>query len=198
MTATEPKRKFPAADALAVAKELCAAIKPVTEALIVAGSLRRRRPQVGDVEILFIPKKRIENDPTVLRLGDEPKMEVDEVELALWRLTLEGMISRRKNARGNVTWGPQNKLALHAASGIPVDLFAAKPENWWNLVVCRTGNAAHNIRLCQSARAKGWKWSPYGEGFYDNRGTLVYRVNSERDVFDGVGLKWREPWERNV
>jgi len=50
------KVKYPRMAALSVAKELCDLLKPVTQRLIVAGSLRRRKEQVGDVEIVFIPK----------------------------------------------------------------------------------------------------------------------------------------------
>ncbi len=49
------KTKYPRADAIAVARELCAVLKPVAARIIVAGSLRRQRPMVGDVEILYIP-----------------------------------------------------------------------------------------------------------------------------------------------
>ena len=38
--------------------------------------------------------------------------------------------------------------------------------------------------------------NPYGAGFTDGHGNLV-PVTSERDVFELVGLKYLEPWERN-
>ena len=52
------KTRFPRAAAIAVARELCEALKPHCERLIVAGSLRRMKQQVGDVEIVYIPKIR--------------------------------------------------------------------------------------------------------------------------------------------
>ena len=52
----ELKQKFPRADALSVAKKLCDALKPVCARIIVCGSLRRRKPTVGDVEVLFVPR----------------------------------------------------------------------------------------------------------------------------------------------
>ena len=60
------KQKFPRAAALAVAKELCDALKPLAEKLIVAGSLRRRKQEVGDVEIVFVPKIEMRADPSDL------------------------------------------------------------------------------------------------------------------------------------
>lgn len=190
-----PKPRYPANDALAVARELCAVLKPATTALMAVGSLRRRRPTVGDLELLFIPKLGEKPDPQDL-LGR--KLVVDEIDLAIWRLLTSGILAKRPNVNGSATWGPLNKLAVHAASGLPVDLFAANTGNWWCQVVCRTGSAGHNVRVCEAAQAKGWKWNPYGEGLYDRHGALQRKVLSERDLFEAVGLPWLEPWERNL
>jgi DNA polymerase/3'-5' exonuclease PolX len=195
---TPPKPRFPANDALAVAREICAVLKPASEVMLVAGSLRRRRPEVGDVEVLFVPVKRRKSDPGQLSLAGAPTVEVDEAELAIWQLVQAGVLKKRLKANGTETWGTKNRLAVHVASGIPVDLFSAQEANWWSLVVCRTGSAHHNIRVCEAAKAKGWHWNPYGAGFYDRHKTLVRRVTSERDLFEAVGLPWREPWERNL
>jgi DNA polymerase/3'-5' exonuclease PolX len=83
----------------------------------------------------------------------------------------------------------------HVASGIPADLFAATRENWWNYLVCRTGPADSNMRICMGAQARGWKWNPYGAGFSDPEGN-VRVMDSERAVFDFVGLPYREPEAR--
>jgi hypothetical protein len=45
-------------------------------------------------------------------------------------------LQKRASEKGTFSWGPKNKLALHRA-GIPVDLFSATEDNWWNYVVCR-------------------------------------------------------------
>jgi hypothetical protein len=42
-----------------------------------------------------------------------------------------GILERRLNALGHETYGPKYKLMRHA-SGIPVDLFAATEESWFN------------------------------------------------------------------
>lgn len=55
MSATS-KTRFPRALALDVARELVAALKPVCDRLVIAGSLRRRKTEVGDVEVLYIPR----------------------------------------------------------------------------------------------------------------------------------------------
>jgi DNA polymerase/3'-5' exonuclease PolX len=183
------KTKFPRAAAIAVAKELCAALAPLTERLIVAGSLRRRKQEVGDVEIIYIPKTTMQPD------GLFDQKEVNLVDTALEIFLREKLLGKRKNSRGSEMWGQKNKLAVHLASGIPVDLFSATPENWFNYLVCRTGGADSNTRIASTAQAKNWQWNPYGPGFTNERGEIV-PVLAERDVFDFVGLPYLEPWER--
>lgn len=191
------KTKYPRADALKVAKELCDLLKPLCAVkpdgspyLIVAGSLRRRKSEVGDVEILYVPQMVSVPDG----LFEQKLMSrVDDLLDVLMRSP--AIIAKRKNVNGSVMWGAKNKLAVEVASGIPVDFFAATEANWFNYLVCRTGGAENNTLIASAAQAKGWKWNPYGEGFTDERGQLV-PVRAERDVYDLLGLEYKEPWER--
>ena len=96
---------------------------------------------------------------------------------------------------GRTIWGPKNKLMRHVPSGIPVDLFAATERNWYSLLICRTGSAELNKRICVAAQEHGWKWKPY-EGLQDEKGQMHY-PQIEQDVFAYVGLPWLEPWERS-
>lgn len=189
------KRKYPRVEAIAVAKELCDALKPHCERLIVAGSLRRRRMEVGDVEILYIPKLRPVEIPAedffqAARVG-----QLDDAEARLDWLLEQGVIAQRRNVRGATTWGAKNKLAVHVASGIPVDFFASSEASWFNYLVCRTGGAETNVRIASAAKAKGWQWNPYRAGF-SRDGEPEFFAKSEQDVFEFVGLPYREPWER--
>ena len=145
-----------------VAQELCRELTPNSERIIVAGSLRRRKTEVGDVEILFVPKMGKIAD--LLDLLGHP-MVVNFAEAAIESLLLSGVLEKRRNANGVTAWGKANKLAVHQPSGIPVDLFTATLANWWNYLVCRTGGAENNVAICQGAIDRGWKWNPYGDGF---------------------------------
>ena len=129
------KQRFPRAEALAIADELVATFLPYVDRIVIAGSLRRRKPDVGDIEIMYIPTVEERKDDSGLFVT----MEVNLVDEQLQVLEAEGKLERRKNALGRETYGPKNKLMRHVASGIPVDLFAATVENWWNYLVCRTG-----------------------------------------------------------
>lgn len=191
---SEAKQRYPRALACRVARELCAALEPVTCRLIVAGSLRRRKPDVGDVEILFIPRR----GPAARPSDFFARPNVDLAAELLDRLLQTGCLAQRLSVRGLPAWGPSNKLAVHVATGMPVDFFTATEENWFNYLVCRTGSAETNRRIAMAAQAHGIKWNPYGAGFEIPNGlaSRVHRVTSEQEVFARVKLPYLEPWQR--
>ena len=183
--------KFARSVALEAARELCWVLKEVCVCgrIICAGSLRREKEQVGDVELLYIPEFATE------RAGLFDTERVNLVDRKLADLLAAGVLGKRRNVNGAETWGTKNKLAFHCASGVPVDLFEATQANWFNYLVCRTGGARSNVEVASAAQRKGWKWNPYGPGFTDQHGAIV-PVTCERDVFDLMGLPYREPRDR--
>ena len=192
---SKPKQKHPASVAWPAAKELVAALAPWCEPdrLLVAGSLRRGKSQVSDIEILYVPKFADEPTPGEM-FGTQT---VNLASRQLLELLDQDEIAYRLNVKGQETWGEQIKLGVHVASNVPVDFFQARPESWWNYLVCRTGPAESNLRIATAARARGWKWEPYSSGFV--RGNEPHDrvvMESERAVFEFVGLPYAEPQER--
>jgi DNA polymerase/3'-5' exonuclease PolX len=191
-------RRFPRADAIAVTRELISLLQPCCSRLLVAGSLRRRKPDVGDIELVFIPHMIEGTDPEDM-FGK--KIAVNAMDFALDLMIKEGLLSKRPSKDGRTAWGPKNKFAVHQPSGIPIDFFTGDVENWWNLVVCRTGGAQSNVEIAGTAKRAGWNWNPYGMGFSRPNPErvgwwLIKPIHSEQEVFEFVGLPYRDPWER--
>lgn len=184
------KKKWPRAAALDVAQELVAALTPFCTRIEVAGSLRRKKPDVGDVEILFIPQI----DKVQVGFFETDIADANRAEEEIDRLLRRRVILKRVSVNGAAAWGEKNKLAVHARSGIPVDLFATTEDSWFNYLVCRTGPAELNVAICNAAQQKGWKWNPYGAGF--SRIGHIEPMKSERAVFEFVGLPYSEPEHR--
>ena len=189
----EPTR-WPRSVALAVVRDLLPHLQPACERLVVAGSLRRKKPDVGDIELVYISK--VES----YRADFFESCIVQSADDVLAKLIDSGVIAMRPNIDGRFSWGPKNKLAIHCASGIPIDFFSTTQGNWWNYLVCRTGPKESNIRIATAAEALGWRWNPYGSGF-SRGGALAgpaksHDVASEREVFDFVGLPYLQPHER--
>ncbi len=211
MSTAAPKIRYPRALAISAAKEICDVLKPHCERLIVAGSLRRRKESVGDIEILYVPKlevmpQMVQADllapPPAPQFRDLAECQINAM-AGYFKHAVTGvpfraknyLITQRRNATGHVTWGEKNKYAVHIRTQIPVDFFKATAVNWWNYLVCRTGSAENNIRISEAAQKKGWKWHPYDAGFTDERGKII-PATSEQDVFALAGLEYREPKDR--
>lgn len=183
------KKRFDRKIAISVAKELTSWLLGSCERIIVAGSLRRRKLKVGDVEILYIPTFKLEKADL---FAQEP---VNQVDRCLENLIKVGVIAKRKNVNGSEVWGAKNKLAVHVHSGIPVDFFSTTVEAWFNYLVCRTGGAQNNTLIAEAYQRRGMKWNPYSAGFTDRDGTQK-RNDSEAAVYEHAGLRYLHPWER--
>lgn len=189
-------KKYPLGIGLKVAGELVEMMEPHCERVQVAGSIRRSKLQIGDVEILYIPKLEIRQSG----LFQEDTTVSDLTYNFLERCLRMGILEKRKNKNGSEIWGCKNKLAVHRESGLPVDLFGTSKASWSNYLVCRTGPGELNIEIAKRAKERGWKWNPYGSGFskIDSMGCPhEHIVNSEQDVFAFVGLPWMEPEDRS-
>ncbi|MBA7555427.1 hypothetical protein ES705_48089 [subsurface metagenome] len=165
--------------AKAIADELVELLRLACERLVVAGSIRRRKPDVGDIELLCIPKF-VEG--------------VDQLDQKLKWLIGTHVLEYRPNKKGSIVYGPKNKLLRHADSDIGVDIFSTDEECWWVALVVRTGPKESNIAIATTAQKRGWRLRAYGAGFDTPEGLI--RCKSERDVFELVGLPYKEPRER--
>lgn len=168
------------ARARSIAEELKALLAPECQRITIAGSIRRRKPVVGDIELLVIPKY----------LGG-----VDQLDEEIKKLMAERLLGYRRNTRGSIAYGPKNKLLVHLPSGIGVDVFSTSEDCWWVSLVVRTGGEITNRRIATAAIRKGWHLQVYGHGFSTPRGDVVCR--SEEEVFRAVGLPYLEPWGRD-
>jgi DNA polymerase/3'-5' exonuclease PolX len=184
------KTKVPLEEAQEVACELLEALEPCCERIEIAGSIRRKKPMVGDIEVLYVPQNR--PGERVDLFAETPV--VAAIDLVLNLLLVRGVLTYRPTATAKRVWGPSNKFAVHARSGIGVDFFSTGEMSWWNYLVCRTGGATTNTQIASAANAKGWTWHPTADGF--TRGHERHRVTSEEDVFSFVGLPYLQPWER--
>jgi DNA polymerase/3'-5' exonuclease PolX len=176
------KTRFPRAKAISVAREVAAILAPNCQRIIVAGSLRRGKAEVGDIEVVYIPKFEMGNVP-----GDmfaEERVNLADRAIAL--MEARGILARRTNVNGSTMFGSKNKLMEHCDSGIPADLFSTNEDSWFNYLVCRTGPAESNTAVAVAAKRRGWHWNPYGSGF--TRDGALHSITSEADVFRFVGL----------
>ena len=181
MTVT-PKIRWSLAEAQDVASELVAHLGPVCDRLQVAGSIRRRVEQVGDIELLCVPRISRSwsgGDMLERRLADD---------------LYDRLLQKRLGKGGRTTYGPKNKLLVHVPSSIPVDIFTTDARNWGMAMVVRTGSADFNIQLMIRFRQLGMAGHAYG-GVTAVGGQEI-DCPDEETVFRLAGWTWIPPEER--
>ena len=120
--------------------------------IVVAGSIRRRVADIGDVEILAIPKTRRDLD----LFGEPVGLPIDALHEYLEGLERSGTVRKRRDKNGRPAWGPKLKRISWPldAIEIAVDLFCTSAETWGALLAIRTGPWEFSKRLV-TQRAKG-------------------------------------------
>jgi DNA polymerase/3'-5' exonuclease PolX len=189
---TGDKPQFPLDEAGVIADRIVDRLLPACHRIVVAGSIRRRKPMVSDIEILYVDQTEMRPSPY-----DMFKTAVfNHADQAIREMERDGTLKRRLSRVGKETYGELNKLMVHIASGIPVDLFATTEANFPNALVMRTGPRELNERIAVAARKQGFTWKVYGAGFENLITGEIVPMTSEREVFSFVDLPYAEPEHR--
>jgi DNA polymerase/3'-5' exonuclease PolX len=186
-------------DARDVAEDLVAVLSPACERIEIAGSVRRRKPIVHDIELVAIP--RVVERPLTGLLFEETHP-VNLLQEAIDQLLADDnapLLARQvENHRQDGTIEVQEKLgqAFKALTwhGIPVDLFITDAERWGCIFALRTGPGDWNIRLVQDCRRVN---RSVAGGRVLHLGIPV-PTHEEADFFRELGQPWLDPWERQV
>ena len=149
------KDPTPFDEALPIALTLLARLEPACERIVVAGSIRRRQPEVGDIELVAIPA--FEDEPDGLWGGTKPR---NRLQTQIAALVGEGDLS--------VVSGGERYAKL-TYGGMQVDLFmVSQPAQWGVILALRTGPAEYSQRLVARALALGMhvqggalRWGPH-------------------------------------
>lgn len=185
--------------AYSVATELVERLADACERIEIAGSIRRRKGEVHDIEIVAISRRL----STVQQVGMFIE-EVAEGPFALREhvadLVREGFLEPRQvvshRRDGTEDTGERMGDAYKALvyQGMPVDLFITEDERWGCIFALRTGPHDWNIRLVQGCR-EHWRRVDDGRVLYHEQ---VVPTPEESDFFRALGVPWLEPQERRV
>jgi DNA polymerase (family 10) len=148
-----------------LAEELVARLSPVAgcERCAYAGSLRRMKDTIGDIDILAI--------------SDEPPALMDAV---------KGL----PHVTRVVASGP-TKTTIATTTGLQVDLRVVPPDSWGAALQYFTGSREHNIRIREIAVHARLKLSEYGL-FDAGTGAKIVSA-TEEEVYERLGLPWIPP-----
>jgi DNA polymerase (family 10) len=171
--AHERSHRFPRADVATDVERLLKALRalPGAERVEAAGSYRRKKDTVGDVDILISASRN--NLPEKLALA------VADAVRAFPQFTRV------------VAEGP-TKISFDLASGLRVDTRIVAAQEWGSALLYFTGSKEHNILLRRRAIERGLKLSEYGLF----RGKKVLASETEEEIYKALGLSWIDPEER--
>ncbi|POX62633.1 DNA polymerase/3'-5' exonuclease PolX [Streptomyces sp. Ru62] len=157
--------RVPLSLALDTAEEIVAELSAVTgcERCAYAGSLRRMRETVGDLDVLVSARR------------SAPFMD------ALCELPVTAEVI----ARGT------KKTSVRTGKGLQLDLRVVPPESWGAALQYFTGSKAHNIRTRTIAVHQGLKLSEYG--VFDTGSGESVASRTEEEVYARLGLPWIPP-----
>ena len=182
------KQRFPLSLAQIASETLVRLLEGSCERIQVAGSVRRGRSDVGDIEILAIPKSGDSHDLFGQNVPG-PSM-LDE---RCRELIQSGHFELRPNKHGSTTFGPMNKLLVQTNTRIPVDVFTADARNWGMALMVRTGPAEWNVRMMSRFQELGMEGHAYGGVTQDG---MAMDCPDEETVFNLLSWDYREPHER--
>ncbi len=178
--------------------DLFSFLGPSCQRISEAGSVRRRKAEVKDLEIICIPKiEAAGGDHPGQGLLFEEAKQVDLLDQTIERLIKAEVLAKRFGRSGNPVYGKKNKLLIYLGSGECVDVFSTTEENWWVTLFVRTGPKELNMEVAKRAKAMGWRFEAYGSGFLMPDGTRT-RCHSEQGIFAAVNMPYQEPWDRGA
>jgi len=173
-------QRIPLAEARRLAVHVVELLCLYCERIEVAGSIRREKIDVGDIEIVCIPKLF-----TSYNLLGEALTRRDQGSLTAHLILGGYQFSKNGDHFKQFSIGP-----------CKCDLFITTPECWGMIYTIRTGSAEFSHRLV-TPRSQGGLMPSYMQA---EGGRLKLRTSKklldtpeERDVFKVMGIDWIEP-----
>lgn len=188
--------RIPLVEAERLVGQVVALLADACDRIEIAGSIRRRRPDVGDIEIVAIPRleKIAEGlwgqDYHADRLGE--RLGVARV---AGTLTPRKVEVHRKDGSIEESQRVGDRYQALEYEGIPVDLFIVRPPADWGVVfTIRTGPADWSERLVTDCKRR---FDRVEGGHLTHFGNTV-PCPEERDFLAAIGQPWVEPEERSA
>ena len=129
--------------ALKTAEAVVEQLSPYCSRIEIAGSIRRKKPWVNDIDLALIP-----ND-------------------------MGGLLAELTTIGGGKLKMSGRKIIKVMYGAIQVDIYVAEEATWGTLLLIRTGSKESNIRLAMLAQKRGWQLKANGEGLLNEKGDRI-------------------------
>lgn len=191
-----------------IAEGIVESLKPHCLQVHIAGSIRRKRPEVKDIEIVVMPKRNIQRD----MFGFISSNTVDP-----------GFAAAVKKIGTLGKGGAHMKYArIYVQKGVALDLFIPNDDDFWRIFAIRTGDHLFSIEIMKAIKKIGWCGSDQGlrrqsdckpiivkNDHNEKWDKKVWKVvvpnpelppvwRSEQDFFEWANIPWVDPELRNL
>jgi len=141
--------------------------KPFVKKIVIAGSYRRKKETIGDLDLLII--------------STQPKK------------VMETFVNM-PNKKDILAQGP-TKGSIRLRNNLQIDLRVVKEKEFGSALLYFTGDKAHNIKLRKIAQSKGYLLNEYGLFTLKDKKWVAGRT--EEEIYKKLGLRCPAPDKRN-
>lgn len=187
-----------------IADKIVRLLSPDCDIIHIAGSIRRKKPDVKDIEIVCLPKK-IPTDTDLFGGAGDYRVGAD------FPHTIS--VISAEIVKGHVN-GRYMQIRLKGSSptsAIMLDLFMPQPDDYYRQLAIRTGSADYSAAVLATAwRKNGWVGTAQGLRRMDDceKSTSGWKIvnekgdrppvwKSEEEFFKWLGIEYTAPENRN-
>jgi len=165
----EKGKRYPLKQISPIANQIVKTLKRSgAEQVDVAGSIRRKKSTVRDIDILVLSKN--------------PKKVMD-------------VFTKMKNVKRILAKGPTKSVVL-LKNNVQADVRVVPKESYGAALLYFIGSKNYNIRLREIAIRKGYKLNEYG--LFDRKTNKRVAGKTEQEIYKKLGLKYIEPEKREL
>lgn len=166
-------------------------LAPAAERIEIAGSIRRGRPDVGDIELVAVPRTERRTE------GMWETREVNRLTECVDTLIADGILASHPT---DPKRGDRYSKLIEPTTGLQLDLFSATLDNFGLIYLIRTGPADYSHRFVTDLRRRNL----HVAGGQLHRGSLgcgayvceIVPTPEEADVYAAAGWPFVRPEER--
>jgi len=170
----------------------------------IAGSYRREKPQSGDLDIVISTRgadklktwenfrKSINSKSRRVRIMEPFAGHEDKITV-LFRVCLNKSLREKL-----ILESYHNKARIRKENAIYIkaDIFLTNPSEYIFALLFATGSGRFNVRMRRLAKLKGYLLNQRGLYKKSNSELKLVPIKNEREIFDILGMRYREPKDR--
>jgi DNA polymerase/3'-5' exonuclease PolX len=167
------EEKFPLIEAKKIAEDILEQLKPHCERIEIAGSIRRNKSDIGDVDLVMIPKN---------------------YETGLFSTGISTILDNFEKVKGDLIYGQtRNAIRIHP-KGLKLDCYFCESDNYGLIKTIRTGSENFNRTILIPAINRAGYRSRDGHLTFEDE---IIEVTEEENLFKLIRLGYVEPEKRN-